>query len=582
MRMLPRLGALTAALLCMAPLTAQFAASPPALPSPAAAATTTPSPGNLPITFSDVTSQLGIHWKHQNGATAEKYLIETVGGGGAFLDYDRDGRLDIFLVNSGCHQASVHCLTAGNALYHQNSDGTFTDVTRQAGVGRSGYGMGVAVGDYDNDGYPDIYVTAYGRNTLYHNNRNGSFTDVTEKSGVAAAGWSTSAAFFDYNHDGLPDLYVGRYLQWDYQHSVFCGERRPGYRSYCHPSQFPPVTNILYRNNGDGSFTDVTRQAGLAVAGKTLGVVAFDYNRDGWLDLYVANDSVPNFLFRNNKDGAFSEIGLVAEVAYGASGKAQSGMGTDAADLRGDGLPDLFVTNIDFEPNTLFRNNGDDTFNDDTVIAGMGTVALLYSGFGTRFLDYNNDGLLDIFVANGHPLDNVQLFHDGVTPAERPFLLENSAAGRFQEVAASHGDALAKLYNGRGLAAGDFDNDGDTDLLLIQNGGPPVLLRNDGGNHNAWIGFALTGSLPSSRDAVGAVVTITAGGRRQSRQLVGGGSYGSAHDPRLLFGLESAENVEKIEVRWPDGATTSLRNLAARHYYPLREPATPPGKVGAR
>ena len=582
MRTLSCLGALTAALLGVAPFPAQVACSPAVPPSHAAPATPAASPGTAAITFSDVTSQLGIHWKHQNGATPQKYLIETVGGGGAFLDYDRDGRLDIFLVNSGCHQASVNCVPGGNALYHQNSDGTFTDVTRQAGVGRSGYGMGVAVGDYDNDGYPDIYVTAYGRNTLYHNNRNGTFTDVTEKSGVSAGGWSTSAAFFDYNHDGLPDLYAGRYLQWDYQHSVFCGERRPGYRSYCHPSQFPPVSNILYRNNGDGTFTDVTRQAGLALEGKTLGVVAFDYNRDGWLDLYVANDSFPNFLFRNNKDGTFSEIGLLAEVAYGASGKAQSGMGTDVADLRGDGLPDIFVTNIDFEPNTLFRNNGDDTFNDDTVIAGMGTVALLYSGFGARFLDYNNDGWPDIFVANGHPLDNVQLFHSGVTPAERPFLLENTGGGRFQEVTASHGNALAKLYNGRGLAAGDFDNDGDPDLLLIQNGGPPVLLRNDGGNHNSWIGFALTGSLRSSRDAVGAVVTVTAGGRRQSRQLAGGGSYCSAHDPRLLFGLGSAEKVETIEVRWPSGATSALHHLEARRYYPLQEPATPQFKDGAR
>jgi len=532
-----------------------------------------PGPAKPDFVFTDVTQQVGIHWQHVNGATPEKYLIETMGGGGAFLDYNRDGRLDILLVNSGCHKFSPpNCANPGTALYRQNPDGTFSDMTRQARLTTPGYGMGVAVGDYDNDGYPDIYITNFGRNTLYHNNGDGTFTDVTEKAGVGAGGWSTSAAFFDYDHDGLPDLFVARYLDWDYDKNVYCGERRPGYRSYCHPDQFRPIKSKLYHNNGDGTFTDVTEKAGLGIEGKALGVVAFDYNRDGWLDLYVANDSMRNFLFRNNRDGTFTEVGLTAEVAYGSDGKARSGMGADAADVDGDGLPELFVTNIDYEPNTLFHNNGDDTFTDNTVIAKLGAVALLFSGFGVRFADVDNSGNMDIFVLNGHPLDNIHLYHDGVTAAERPFLLRNLGNGQFEEVGAQHGKPFQTLYNGRGLAMGDFDNNGDEDFLIVQNGGPPALLRNDGGNRNSWIGFELVGGA-SGRDAIGARVALLAGGRRQSRELVGGSSYASAHDLRLLFGLGSAQKVDQVEVRWPSGAISRLQNPAIRRYHRVEEPS---------
>jgi hypothetical protein len=538
-----------------------------------AAANLVPKPvAPLAVTFTDVTQQAGITWRHINGATDEKYLIETMGGGGAFLDYNRDGRLDIFLVQSGCHKYSVNCKQGKNALYRQNPDGTFTDVAERAGVADSGiYGMGVAVGDYDNDGYPDLYITGFPHNVLYHNNGDGTFTDVTEKAGVASSGWSTSAAFFDYNHDGYADLYVGRYLDWDHSKNLFCGERRPGYRSYCHPDEFKCISSRLFRNNGDGTFTDVSDSTGIGKAcGKALGVVAFDFNRDGWLDLYVANDAVPNFLFRNNGNGTFSEVALQAEVALGYMGKPQSGMGTDAADFDGDGLPDLFVTNIDYEPNNLFHNNGDETFSDVTVAQNLGSVALLTSGFGTRFIDYDNDGKLDLVVLNGHVLDNIQLFHQGVAFAERPFLLENKG-NRFEEVGAQHGAPFEKVYVGRGLATGDFDNDGDTDLLWVTNGGPPVLLRNDGGNRNAWVGFELVGTA-SGRDAVGAVVAITAAGRGQVRELVGGASYCSAHDPRVLFGLGSAETVDRVEIHWPSGAVTRMENLAARRYYRVIEP----------
>ncbi|MGH9556684.1 MAG: CRTAC1 family protein [Terriglobales bacterium] len=522
------------------------------------------------ITFTDVTRDVGITWKHVNGATADYYLIETMGGGAAFLDYDRDRRLDLFLVNSGCHKLSTNCKPAGNALYRQNADGSFADVTARAGVTTTGYGQGVAVGDYDNDGDPDLYVTAFDRNTLLRNNGDGTFTDVTDKASVAAGGWSSSAAFFDYNHDGFADLFVGRYLEWNFERNPFCGERRPGMRSYCHPDQFRGVSNRLYRNNRNGTFTDVTEAAGLTESGKALGVVAFDFNQDGWLDLYVANDAVRNFLFRNNGNGAFTEVALLAEVAYGSSGKPSSGMGADAADYNGDGQPDLFVTNIDFETNNLFQNHGDETFTDVTVPANLGAVAILFSGFGTRFLDYDNDGDLDMVVANGHPLENVHLFKQGVSGAERPFLLENRG-GRFEEVGAQLGAPFARQYNGRGLAVGDYDNDGDPDLLIVENGGTPALLRNDGGNRNAWIGFELAGR--DHRSVTGAQVVVTSGGRRQVKELVGGASYCSAHDPRLLFGLGASEKVEKVEVRWPSGGVTTLESPPVRRYHRIQEPA---------
>ncbi|MGH9509091.1 MAG: CRTAC1 family protein [Terriglobales bacterium] len=529
------------------------------------------------ITFTDVTRDVGITWKHVNGATPDYYLIETMGGGAAFLDYNRDGRLDIFLVQSGCHKLSTNCTPAGNALYRQNPDGSFTDVSAKAGVATTAYGQGVAVDDYDNDGDADLYVTAFPRNTLLRNHGDGTFTDVTEKAGVAAGGWSSSAAFFDYNRDGFADLFVGRYLEWNFEHNPFCGERRPGMRSYCHPDQFRGISNRLYRNNRDGTFTDVTEAAGVTEPGKALGVVAFDFNQDGWLDLYVANDAVRNFLFRNNGNGTFTEMALLAEVAYGSSGKPASGMGTDAADYNGDGLPDLFVTNIDFETNNLFQNHGDETFTDVTVTQNLGAVAILFSGFGTRFLDYDNDRDLDIAVANGHPLENVHLFKQGVTGAERPFLLENRS-GRFEEVGAQLGAPFTRQYNGRGLAVGDYDNDGDPDLLIVENGGTPALLRNDGGDRNAWVGIELAGR--GNQSVTGARVVVTSGGRRQVKELTGGASYCSVHDRRLLFGLGAGEKVDKVEVRWPSGGATTLENLPVRRYHGIQEPAAsaPAGK----
>jgi hypothetical protein len=430
--------------------------------------------------------------------------------------------------------------------------------------------MGIAVGDYNNDGFADIYLTNFGGNILYHNNGNGTFSDLTSKAGVALGGWSTSAAFFDYDRDGRLDLFVCNYLEWNYNKNIFCGQNKPGYRSYCHPDHFKAVAQTLYRNNGDGTFTDVSAKTGIAAAeGKGLGVVTGDINDDGYDDIYVANDAVRNLLFRNNRNGTFSEIGLIAEVAYGLSGKPQSGMGVDMGDFDGDGRIDLFVTNIDNEPNNLWRNNGDESFNDVTVQTGMGELALPYSGFGTRLLDLDNDGDLDIFVNNGHPLDNIHLFRDGVTYAESPFMLAN-VANKFVNVTAQGGAALLKRYAGRALASGDIDNDGDIDLLLVNNGEAPVLLRNEGGNANPWLGLRLVGTR-SNRDGVGARIKVVCADTTFTRIKQGGSSYQSAHDGRLLIGLGN-HKVKLIEIRWPNGQTQRLDDVIPGRYITITEP----------
>jgi len=526
--------------------------------------------GLKPVVFRDVTAAAKITWTHNNLATPEKYLIETMGGGGAFLDYDQDGLMDIYLVNSGPTPFHKPASPIRNALYRNNGDGTFTDVTEKAGVAGGGFGQGVAVADVNNDGYPDIYVTNFGKNILYINNGDGTFTDATAKAGVAAGGWSTSAAFFDYDNDGYLDLFVCRYLDWDFSKNIFCGDSRPGYRSYCHPDNFKGVSNILYHNNGDGTFTDVTRKAGLQTAdGKALGVVCADFNDDGRVDIFVANDAVRNYLYINNGDGTFTENALLAEVAYGMSGRPKSGMGCDFGDIDGDGVPDLVVTNIDLETNTIFLNNRDGTFTDATARLGLGQVSMLFSGFGVKLADYDNNGTLDLVIANGHPLDNVHLFRDGITSAERPFVHDN-IAGRFADVSDQRGEAMKKKYSGRGLAMGDYDNDGDEDFLLVQNGGPPVLLRNDGGNQNNWAGLRLIGTR-SNRDAVGARVTVTAGDLKLVRQIEGGSSYCSAHDQRLLIGIGQRQRIDRVEIRWPSGTVDRIDGIPINRYSTIKE-----------
>ncbi len=522
------------------------------------------------VTFQDVTRQAGIQWTHRNGATADKYLIETMGGGGAFLDYDRDGFLDLFLVDSGPHAHSPSAAANRNALYRNSGDGTFTDVTEQAGLAGKGYGHGVAVGDFDNDGWSDIYVTGYGANTLYRNRGDGRFEDVTERSGTAVGLWSTSAAFFDLENDGDLDLFVCVYLEWDYEKNVWCGERRDGFRSYCHPDYFKPIPSLLFRNDGNGTFTDITRRAGAGKPGKALGVVAGDIDGDGFADLYVANDAVANFLFHNRGDGTFEEVGLLAEVAYGISAKPESGMGTDLGDFNGDGRLDLIVTNIDYEMNNLYVNDGDTLFSDVTVVSGLGQAALLFSGFGVRFVDVDNDGDLDLVVLNGHPLDNIELYRNGVTSSEPPMIFRNDG-GRFKPIMEQAGEVWKRSFQGRALAQGDYDNDGDADLLFVNNGQPAVLLRNDGGNRNPWLGIRLQGTV-SNRDAVGAEVKVKTSSRQLVRQVLGGGSYQAAHDLRLVFGFLPEEAVESVTVRWPNGRVQRLDSLELRRYHTIVEP----------
>ena len=519
------------------------------------------------IRFTDVTAQAGIRWTHVNGATEEKFLIETMGGGGAFLDFDNDGWLDIYLVNSGAHKFSAPGTKGRNALYRNDRDGTFTDVTAIAGVAGDGYGNGVAVGDFDNNGFLDLYVTNYGRNTLYKNQGNGTFRDVTGMAGASSEGWSTSAAFFDADRDGDLDLLVCNYLQWSPDLNVWCGERSEGYRSYCHPDFFSPIPNVFLKNNGNGTFSDQTRKAGLDVPGKALGVIASDFDLDGDIDLYIANDAVPNFLFENDGRGSFQEVGLLADVGYGPNAQAESGMGVDSGDYDLDGRPDLVVTNIDYELNNLYRGGSTLFFTDVTNRVGLGRVGLLTSGFGVRFTDADVDGDLDLIVLNGHPLDNIELYHQGVEARALPLVLSNEG-GSFQPVTDA-GEAFSKRYAGRALATGDFDNDGDPDLLFVNNGEAPILLRNDN-NPDNWFGLHLIGT-ESNRDAVGARVVVQTDRRILMRERTGGGSYQAAHDPRLIFGLDSSERVLKIEVLWPTGKTRRLPLLRSGVYHVVRE-----------
>ncbi|MDT5121005.1 MAG: enediyne biosynthesis protein [Acidobacteriota bacterium] len=528
-----------------------------------------------PIEFVDITNRAGIKWGIKQLAPGVKYLIETMGGGGGFIDYNNDGLLDIYLVNYSQTPQSDPNAKLKDVLYRNNGDGTFTDVTESAGINNSMLGMGVAVGDYNNDGFEDIYVTGYGASKLYRNNGNGTFTDVTAKAGVNNKGWGASAAWFDYDNDGYLDLFVTNYLSFDPEGKVPCDffDGRP----YCYLSKFKGASSVLYHNNHDGTFTDVSEKAGIAGhEGKGLGVIAFDYNNDGRMDIFQANDSAPNFLFRNNGNGTFTEVALDAGCALDPNGALRGGMGVDAEDLDGDGYQDIFVTNFSQQTNAFWHNNGDGTFDETTYELGLGKISIPMSGFGTRFFDYNNDGLVDLFVLNGHPFEPIQKVFPETTYAEPPFLFENTGKA-FREVAAEHGAALKKSYLGRGLAIGDIDNDGDTDLLLMNAGEPPALLRNDNGNRNNWLGIKLVGT-KSNRDGIGTLVTVKAGTVRHTKQLLGGTSYCSASDLRLLFGLGNNQKIEEVDVRWPSGLTTTLKDVAINHYLTIKEEAAQPTK----
>ena len=522
------------------------------------------------IQFVDVTAKAGITWNLKTLAPGARYLIETMGGGGGFVDYNGDGLLDIYLV---CYSQTPQPAGAGklqDILYRNNGDGTFTDVTVSTGIANSMLGMGLTVGDYNNDGWPDLYITGYGASKLYRNNGKGNFTDVTNQAGVNNRQWGTSAAFLDYDNDGHLDLFVCNYLTYD-EANLPCTfyDGKP----YCSIKKFKGSASRLFRNNGDGTFADVSEKAGIANStGKGLGVIALDYDNDGRVDIFQANDATANFLFHNQGDGTFAEVALEAGVAFDPNGGARGGMGVDAEDLDGDGLLEIFVANFSAETNALFHNDGEGVFTETTNKLGLGAISIPMSGFGSRFFDYNNDGLVDLFVHNGHPFEPINKLFPETTYREQPFLFEN--IGKiFRDVAAEHGQPLTKFYAGRGLAIGDIDNDGDSDLLLLNVGEPPVLLRNDGGNANHWLGVSLAGT-KSNRDAVGAKVTMKWAGKSKSKQRLGGTSYCSASDGRLLFGLGAAAKIDAIEVRWPSGQTTTLNNVRANQYLTIKEGVT--------
>ena len=526
-----------------------------------------------PYLFEEVPPNVsGLNWVHDNAISPERYLPETLGPGVAFLDYDNDGWMDIYLVNSGPCDFFKPAKPIRNALYKNNRDGTFTDVTEKAGVAGGTFGMGVAVGDYNNDGFADIFVTSYGKCVLYRNNGNGTFTDVTEKAGLTCPGWTTSAVWFDYDNDGFLDLFVCSFVEYGLNKHVFCGDNRAGRHYYCIPRIFKPTSSFLYHNNKDGTFTDVTRGTDIEKAlGKGLGVVATDVNNDGLMDLFVANDTVQNFLFMNRGKGQWEESGLAAEVGVSANGQPRSGMGVDSADFDGDGWQDLFVANVDQEMFSLYKNDKDERFTDVAHVNGIADSTRLLSGWGLKFFDYDNDGNIDLLLANGHPDDMIEMYSEKVRYKE-PLLLFHNDGERLRNVSDQAGPVFSKVFPARGLAIGDFNNDGRIDVLIGNNGGPPVLLRNNSGADNHWLGLKLVGTT-CNRDAVGARVTWSAGGKKRSQMKVGGGSYLSSHDPRVVIGLGKAPKPDWVEIKWPlpSGKSEKFTELPGDRYITIIE-----------
>jgi hypothetical protein len=529
--------------------------------------------------FEDVTQKLGIHFRQQASPTSRKYLLETMGSGVALFDYDNDGRLDIFFAN-GAHITDPMPVDGvprkddpkfWNRLYHQKSDGSFEDVTEKAGLIGAGYSTGVAVGDFDNDGYDDLFVAGYGRSTLYHNNGNGTFTDVTEAAGVAGSGWATSAAWVDYDNDGRLDLVVARYMDWDFS-DIYCGERREGYRSYCHPDIFQPVPVLLYHNEGGGKFAEVSHKAGVDKPMKGLGVAIADYDHDGWPDIFIANDSVPEALFHNKHDGTFEEVALPSGVALDGGGATFAGMGVDFEDYNNDGWPDVIITDLANQRYSLYANNGDGTFDYATNSSGLGAITLLHSGWGVRFADYDNDGWKDLFIAQAHVMDNIEVKEPHLHYLEPPLLVHNVGGKTFVDVSAGSGEIFGQRWAGRGLATGDLDNDGRIDVVVTSNDGPAWVLRNETSSSNHWITLRLVG-VKSNRDAIGAQVAITTDAGKQYAMVTTASSYQSSSDPRLHFGLGAATLVKAMQIHWPSGIVQTLPEAKADQVLTIKEAA---------
>ncbi|MDE3200294.1 MAG: CRTAC1 family protein [Acidobacteriota bacterium] len=536
-------------------------------------------PDLVPARFIDVTKQVGIDFKHYTLHTSRKYLLETMGSGVALFDCDNDGRLDIFLVNGApftdpTPPGTVPKKTGPeywNRLYHQRPDGTFEDITEKSGLQGVGYDMGVAAADYDNDGNEDLYVTGYGGNHLYHNDGHCRFTDVTGKAGVAGGGWSSSAAWVDLDNDGLLDLVVARYVTWDWN-DVWCGEHRPGYRAICHPDVFPPIKMLVYHNNGDGTFTEEAHKLGLDKPAKALGLAIADYDRDGRIDLYVANDSMPEFLFHQKPDGTFEEVGLEAGVAVNSEGQTFAGMGVDFADYDNDGWPDIVVTDLARQVYPLYHNNHDGTFDYVSQTTGLTSATQMHSGWSLRFMDYDNDGWKDMLIAQGHDMDNIELISPMLRYRE-PMMLLRNIGRKFLNVDGVSGDIFHDDWVARGMAIGDIDNDGRLDAVVSTNGGEAHVLMNKTSTGNHWITLRLIGH-KSNHDGIGARVKLTTRAGSQWATVSSASGYLSSSDLRVHFGLGTSAEASEIEIHWPSGIVQKLDNVKGDRQVQIDEPLT--------
>ena len=545
--------------------------------------------------FVDATESSGLRFRHRASKTERKYLPETMSGGVAIFDFDRDGWMDVFFVNGAKlklpHPDDEEPEKTGpefwNRLFQNNGDGTFSDVTAEYGLQGQGYGMGVTVGDYDNDGYPDLAVTNLGTSghralILYHNEAGRKFVDVTERAGVHAEGWATSAGFFDYDRDGHLDLFVCRYLVWNFGQDHRCGMRTEAGRSYCHPDGFEAISEYLFRNNGDGTFSDVSEESGVAEAkGKALGVSFADFNNDGWIDISVANDQFQQFLFQNDGDGTFSELSLLAGVAFDEDGSEFSGMGTDFADLDNDGFPDIVTTTLSNEQFALFRNRGDGEFEYITSLSDLGRTTQLYTGWGVGVFDFDNDGSRDVFFANGHVMDNIEKSHPDLRYRQQPLLLRYRD-GRFVDISSQGGPIFERAWASRGAAIGDLDNDGDLDVVVANVDGPAYFAKNRSREtlKNNWIGLQLRGC-PSNRDGIGARVVLTPrDGTKQYAIAKRAASYLSSNDGRVYFGLGKMAEVQTVEINWPSGTRQTLSNPEVNQIHVVEEPSDSPCRSG--